>query len=1616
MNDFYLGETGEKKSQLIVDLNYNLQKKKGSRKTMFQLISSKLNSKQALNNNPKDIFNASNKINSILSKNLKSIYKENKDEKTKDFPLYKNVNYLINKNNNTNRYLYNQIINYNNNSSMTNFGIKFDNENNAFSKEILRLNNFNRNDSLFKTSINTSTNIRNQLNYSPIHRNDDKYSSQKYGSGIFKNIKIMKNKENKINKRTKSSKFINNNYINRKSAQNYGFEPLFGKDKPKISKIFSNSLITNKRNHSSKFRFNFHTSNSIDKNTSKVLTKNKTNTSSINNNNNNSIMNNQAGKRISAKIFQNRNLKLKRHSITKIKSNRHSALNKTSKKKLPNQNTGKLNSAITKSYIESKMETVRKELDDFEKDEITEMINKQKKNKNEKKRINNLDQINIKSNIEITKSEHSEFSKNQTTTLQSLIIKEIVEDDNNKMKYRNLFLCKNLYDSLDDEEVLDEEKIYRFHISTNSLTIYILDFIILIASFIELYYLPLYISLHISPYTIYHNNVSSIILIFMDITFILDLITGFFRSYLNFDEIMVERNLDICINYLTGWFCFDFIEAIPFFTLLDYNMRNLSKKFIEENKININMFNFGLNNKYFALTFIKILKLFKTFSENKTLYQFNKFLDKNKFFYEWKGLISIFWIILSSLHFCACFFIFLGKNEFHGWIVKNNLQNKTFFDIYITSLYYQMTTLTTVGYGDISATNGFEIIYGIFIIIIGTCVYSWTLTNISNYIKKNNEKYVDYEGKMKILREIKIEYPNIGKGLYDKIKRYLNYNKFEHKYNLKFILESLPSSLQNNLIIEIYKPIIKNFQFFKYFENSDFFVKIVTSLKPILSMKEDILIQEGDIIEDIIFIKTGVLALEIIIDLNDPKKSVESHLEMTGMNCFKNLSNNKFSFLMNLSSFNSNYRTEIGKQIFNNQYDNKKEIKIIDLRKNEHFGDILMILNEKSPLTVKVKSKKAELFFLQKTEATEISNRYSNIWKRIVNRSLHNMKQIKHLIRKKVFLFIESNNIDINPELKERYNINKKSHISSFITNINQKNENNEIFKTIIEEEDESNMIKSQTEISEKNLEASTKEQTKNIQTEENSQNKNSKVNKKTKIVNFHMDKKININDNNYENEIPNGQNFIKNKSFNKDNKTFSENNKMSYTLKNFNKNHSFKQDKRSMEINNDMNEVNNMINLIDKKVKKVSKKNQINNFNINIYAPKVHIPLKKINIDKKNSKKYYKEENYDSYSSYISNDSDNFRRINNEISYDNDFILDIKDNQIMMDNSDENNNIIYSKINENNNKKNSNEIENYNTKISKLFDFQKCEKFKTRKNKKEKTEIKTNDKISIKSASSDKSKINLNKKDKLPKFDLLNTSHSTSFTISSSYDNINKISKYNYNKNPKLRERTKKFILDQLKAEIISDMPQSKTSKNNHNLLNIKSSLKLNHKKFGREKSSSLSSIRDLSKHQNSSRKSYDSDFNSKLKLNLSKSKSFKKVPTNINNKAGSSKYLKTFSVMKRGNTIKKRNVKRLKFAMESDKIFYNKINGIKRIKSMQKKNWNIKYEKNEKEIKNEKMNYNKLISKNIEKNQKNLNNPSEYYARFFNNIIFSKNNRNNLSPDDEIKKRKTFNRNNIS
>ncbi len=53
--------------------------------------------------------------------------------------------------------------------------------------------------------------------------------------------------------------------------------------------------------------------------------------------------------------------------------------------------------------------------------------------------------------------------------------------------------------------------------------------------------------------------------------------------------------------------------------------------------------------------------------------------------------------------------------------------------------------------------------------------------------------------------------------------------------------------------------------------------------------------------------------------------------------------------------------------------------------------------------------------------------------------------------------------------------------------------------------------------------------------------------------------------------------------------------------------------------------------------------------------------------------------------------------------------------------------------------------------------------------------------------------------------------------------------------------------------------------------------------------------------------------------------------------------------------------------------------------------------------------MNYGKLISENIGKNQQNLNNPEEYFQGFFKNIISKRKQGNNVKSEEKLKRRST-------
>ena len=610
---------------------------------------------------------------------------------------------------------------------------------------------------------------------------------------------------------------------------------------------------------------------------------------------------------------------------------------------------------------------------------------------------------------------------------------------NVKDKYRLLIRRKDLYDSIDDEENKEEE--IDYYISPNAWYIKIFDCLLFLSSMIYFIFVPFFLSKDYS--IIKENPIWRLIFLIIDIIYIIDIVLNFFRAYHNFDENLIRRTKKIFFHYLKTWFILDFIQAIPYFSIIAF----LEKYISDNNQFNYNFYGYhNINPRIYIILLVKIIKLYKMFYNNSTLSYIYEILSKNEFFDDHGEFIIMFLVTLIVLNMTTCLFIFLGINSHPSWIIKLNNQDKSYLYIYLVSVYFIIVTITTVGYGDITGETFPEILFQIMLLIIGTIAYSFTISYISNYIIKSNQKSMSFEKNLEILQEIKMHHPNMKNTLYNEVLRNLYNEQLYERKDKHLLFDGLPYSLKNKLIIEMYKPIIKNFVFFKNIDNSDFIVKVVTSLKPLISLKGDIIIQEGDYINEIFFVKKGVIGLNICIDLNDPKLSLKKFLGKNGIGKFnmsyiksnivsqtKTFSESSMNALNNLFNRSNNINNNEDEVIQQSENTNLEEIKVIEIRAREHFGDALMFLNERCPIVAKVRTKSAELLILRKMEAIEIYSIYPNIWKRINKKSLHNMEQIYIKIKKLVIELSSRYQINIDDYLnrkKSRSNI-KKTELAS---------------------------------------------------------------------------------------------------------------------------------------------------------------------------------------------------------------------------------------------------------------------------------------------------------------------------------------------------------------------------------------------------------------------------------------------------------------------------------------------------------------------------------------------------------------------------------------------------------
>ena len=189
----------------------------------------------------------------------------------------------------------------------------------------------------------------------------------------------------------------------------------------------------------------------------------------------------------------------------------------------------------------------------------------------------------------------------------------------------------------------------------------------------------------------------------------------------------------------------------------------------------------------------------------------------------------------------------------------------------------------------------------------------------------------------------------------------------------------MPYILQHTLLFTIHKNYINNFNFFKKCYNSNFITYSLLHFVPILYKRQTLLIKEDQLIDNVIFISEGRLSLEIAIDLENPINSIKKYL---GKNY------NPLKIKNNIDD-----KLENSYQGFDES--NYQFLNISHIFKNEHFGEVFIIYNKPSPLFLRVKSKMANIFLLNKKNVIHLSANYVNIWNRLFRKSLKNMVALK---------------------------------------------------------------------------------------------------------------------------------------------------------------------------------------------------------------------------------------------------------------------------------------------------------------------------------------------------------------------------------------------------------------------------------------------------------------------------------------------------------------------------------------------------------------------------------------------------------------------------------------------
>lgn len=207
---------------------------------------------------------------------------------------------------------------------------------------------------------------------------------------------------------------------------------------------------------------------------------------------------------------------------------------------------------------------------------------------------------------------------------------------------------------------------------------------------------------------------------------------------------------------------------------------------------------------------------------------------------------SGYWIILV-VHWLAC-----------GWLALRGAGTDpgSAQETYLRALYWCVTTLTSVGYGDITPRNELETAYAILVMAAGVGMFGYVIGNIAHIIANLHPSRVRYVETMEGINAF-MDYRGLPPDLKHRIRDYYAY-RWEKRLGFEesAILNDLSFALRGDVSLFLKKDVIEKVPFFRG-AGTELIREIALAMRPRVYMPGDPVFRAGEKGEEMYFIGRG---------------------------------------------------------------------------------------------------------------------------------------------------------------------------------------------------------------------------------------------------------------------------------------------------------------------------------------------------------------------------------------------------------------------------------------------------------------------------------------------------------------------------------------------------------------------------------------------------------------------------------------------------------------------------------------------------------------------------------------------------------------------------------------